>query len=159
MGRVGRPHGLGGESTVLPSSDDPSRFSAGARLVTDDGRELVVVGAAPYREHGLLVRFEGITSREAAEGLRGLLLTIDPSERRALAEGEFWEDDLVGLTAVSPSGESLGTVARMEFGPGQDRLVVTTHDGIEVLVPFVSAFVGDPEGGRIVIDAPEGLFP
>jgi hypothetical protein len=37
--------------------------------------------------------------------------------------------------------------------------VVATPTGEEVQVPFVEEIVGDPEGGRIVIDAPQGLFP
>jgi ribosomal 30S subunit maturation factor RimM len=51
----------------------------------------------------------------------------------------------------------LGEVTGVELG-GQDRLVVTTPTGAEVLVPFVADLVGDPEGGRIRIDPPAGLF-
>lgn len=159
MGRIGKPHGLHGESTVLPTTDHPDRFAVGARFVVGGGRELVVASTAQFREHGLLVRFEGVDSRADAEALRGTILTIDPTERRDLADGEFWEDDLIGLTAVTPDGDVLGAVSRLEYGPGQDRLVVTTADGTEVLVPFVAAIVGDPSGdGTISIDAPEGLF-
>lgn len=144
---------------MLPLTDDPGRFSVGASFWIDDDRELVVATVSPFRDRGLLIRFEGIETRVEAEGLRGTILTVDSSERRDLDEGEFWEHDLVGLDAVTPGGTSLGTVTRLEYGPGQDRLVVTTAEGTEVLVPFVAAFVGDPSGdGTIVIDAPEGLF-
>lgn len=159
MGRIGKPHGLRGESTVLPTTDDPGRFAVGAVLSTDDGRELVVAASAPYRDRGLIVHFEGVSDRRGAEDLRGLVLTIDPAERRDLDAGEFWEEDLVGLVAVGPDGSVLGTVTRLEYGPGQDRLVVTTANDVEVLVPFVSDIVGDPAGdGTIPIDAPDGLF-
>lgn len=144
---------------MLPTSDDPDRFAAGASFLTASGRELVVASVAPYRERGLVIHFEGSRNRADAEQLRGELLTIDPAERRDLDDGEFWEEDLVGLTAVDPAGEILGTVTEVQFGPGQDRLVVTTADAVAVLVPFVSDFVADPVDGRIVIDAPAGLFP
>ena len=111
----------------------------------------------PYRDRGLVVGFEGIATRPDAEALRGVSLTIERAERRDLEPGEFWPDDLIGLTAVDPSGGTLGTVADVEIA-GQDRLVVTTPDGRAVLVPFVSDLVADPEEGRIVIDAPPGLF-
>ena len=39
------------------------------------------------------------------------------------------------------------------YGP-QDRLVVETPDGARVEVPFMNDLVGDPEDGKIVIDAP-----
>jgi 16S rRNA processing protein RimM len=65
----------------------------------------------------------------------------------------------VGLEAVTPAGVVLGRVAEVITGGFQDRLVVITAPGDEVLVPFVEEIVGDPQAGRIVIDAPEGLFP
>lgn len=159
MGRIGKPHGLKGESTVVPSTDDPKRFAPGTVFLTENGRELVIASSQPYRDRGLLVRFEGVSDRKGAEALRGILLTIDPTERRPLDEGEFWEEDLIGLDAVTPTGEPLGRVTRLEYGPGQDRLVVVTESGDEVLVPFVADIVGDPaDDGSITIDAPEGLF-
>ena len=147
-----------GEVTVLPETDDPERFAPGSTFVTDQDRELIIRSVKPYRDRGLLVVFHGIRGREAAETLRGSVLTIDAGERRSLGDDEFWPDDLAGLDAVDPEGTALGTVDRVEFGPGQDRLVVITPDGAEVLVPFVAEIVGDPDDGRIVIDAPEGLF-
>lgn len=158
VGKIGKPHGLAGEATVLPDTDDPARFFVGSVLVTDTGRSLIVAEVKRYRDRGLLVRFEGIHGRTQAEELRGLSLMVGRAQRRQLGAGEFWPDDLIGLAAVAPDGETLGTVDRVEFGPGQDRLVVVTTDGVEVQVPFVSAMVGDPSGGSIEIDAPEGLF-
>jgi 16S rRNA processing protein RimM len=149
---------LHGEVTVLPETDDPERFAPGSTFVTDGDRELSIRTVKPYRDRGLVVAFHGVRGREEAETLRGLVLTIGAGERRSLGDDEFWPDDLVGLEAVDPEGVSLGTIVRIEFGPGQDRLVVVTSSGGEVLVPFVSEIVGDPDGGRIVIDAPAGLF-
>ena len=49
-----------------------------------------------------------------------------------------------------------------ETAPRRERSlgsgVVVTPDGTEVLVPFVSALVGDPVDGRIEIRDPGGLF-
>lgn len=158
VGRIGKPHGLHGEITVLPDTDDLDRFAVGSSFVTDTGRTLVIASVKPYRDKGLLLHFEGVRSRIEAENLRGILLTVDADTRRDLEEDEFWPDDLTGLDAVAPDGSVLGVVDRIEFGPGQDRLVVKTPLGVEVEVPFVSAIVGDPANGRIVIDAPDGLF-
>jgi 16S rRNA processing protein RimM len=144
---------------VLLATDDPGRFTPGARFTTDDGRVLVVASVAPYRDSGLIVGFVGIRDRSTAEELRGALLTIRAVERRPLEPGEFWPEDLVGLEAVDSSGVVLGRVTGVELGTAQDRIVVTVPEGDEVLVPFVAAIVGDPSGGRIVIDAPAGLFP
>ena len=116
----------------------------------------VVAASRPYRDKGLAVRFEGVSDRAAAEALRGTELAIDPSATE-LDEGEYWPADLIGLAAVGPDGEPLGEVVDVVYGP-QDRLVVETPDGHRAEVPFVDGLVGDPAAGRIVVDAPAGLF-
>ena len=127
-------------------------------MITDGGRALTVVSVVPYRDRGLIVRFEGVSSRRQAEELRGALLTVAASERRRLTRGEWWEEDLVGLTAVAVDGAVLGTVTAVEFGEAQDRIVVTTPGGLEVRVPFVEPLVGDPVDGSLEVRDPGGLF-
>jgi 16S rRNA processing protein RimM len=127
-------------------------------LQAEDGETvtLVVASARPYRDRGLVVAFEGVEDRDAAGALRGMVLTT--GARRELGEGEFWIDDLVGLEAVGPEGARLGRVVAVNPGP-QDRLVVETHAGHRVEVPFVAAIVGDPDRGRLPMTPPPGLFP
>ena len=158
VGRVGRPHGVRGEVTVLPAGGDPGDFARGAFLQAGE-RELRVRSARPYRDRGLIVGFSGIDSRAAAEALRGAILTRPTEDRRPLDQGEFWTSDLVGVEAVRRDGRPLGRVVEVITGGHQDRLVVLTPSGDEVHVPFVEEFVGDPAGGRIVTEPPEGLFP
>jgi 16S rRNA processing protein RimM len=159
VARIGRPHGVRGEVTVVVEADDPSCLAPGSVLLTEEpaGLDLIVVAARPHRGAGWIVAFEGISTRDGAEQLRGTTLCIPAEERRALQQDEFWPEQLVGLVAVDAGGEVLGEVTGVELG-GQDRLVVTTPTGAEVLVPFVADLVGDPEGGRIRIDPPAGLF-
>lgn len=147
-----------GEVTVLPDADDLSCFDPGSVLHAGDdaARSLVIASSRAHRD-GLVLAFEGIGTRDAAEALRGALLTIPSTARRALGDGEFWPEDLVGLVAVDQAGRQLGEVTGVELG-NQDRLVVTTPAGRRVLVPFVADLVGDPEAGRIAIRPPEGLF-
>ena len=147
---------------MRPLTDDPeSRFAPGSRLVTDEDspRTLEV---ATLRSHGdgLLIGFAGTESRTDAEGLQGLTLTITREERRPLAEGEFWPEDLENLAVIDPKGGHLGKVVAVILGETQDRLVVETGAGDRVEVPFVSAIVGEihPSGGFVVVDPPHGLF-
>jgi 16S rRNA processing protein RimM len=114
------------------------------------------------RDHndGLLIHFDGVDDRSAAEALQGVTFTISPEERRRLGEDEYWPEDLEGLTAITTEGIHLGNVAGVILGEAQDRLVVRTSDGREVEVPFVAEIVGEihPSLGHVVIDPPEGLF-
>ena len=141
----------------MPDTDDPRRFATDAHLQAGK-RDLIVRAARPYRDRGLIVTFDGIHDRIEAETLRGSILTAAADDRRDLDAGEFWPDELVGLKAVDPHGKFLGVVSGVIFSGSQDRLVVTTPAGVEVEVPFVDDLVSDPEAGRIVIEAPGGLF-
>lgn len=142
----------------MPETDDPSRFEPGSTLTTAGGRKLVVVSVSPYRDKGLIVGFEGVDDRDQAEMLRGETVEVPASTRRDLDPGEYWPDALVGLDAVGPDGALLGVIAAVDLGVAQDRLVVRTPSGREVLVPFVDEFVGEPDAGRIEIRDPGGLF-
>ena len=159
VGRIGRPHGIAGEVTVVPDTDDPGRFAPGSELATPDGTALRVRSARPYRDRGLIVAFEGVADRDAAESLPGTTLLGDAADRRSLGPGEWWPEDLIGLEAVDGSGMPLGTVAGVVVGDVQDRIVVATPGGERVEVPFVDELVDDPAGGVVVIRPPAGLFP
>jgi 16S rRNA processing protein RimM len=158
VGRIGRPHGVRGQVTIVLEPGDRSYFDPGSVVWADEDRCLTVVSVSSYRDRGLVVGFEGVTDRDDAEGLRGSNVSVPAGARRNLDEGEFWLDDLVGLEAVDPEGVVLGVVSSIDFGEAQDRIVVATPDGRQVLVPFVSALVGDPVDGRLEIRDPGGLF-
>ena len=66
----------------------------------------------------------------------------------------------MGLTATSADGEVLGTVRDVLHPPGPAVLVLDRGDAGEALVPFVTEIVPtvDLDGGRVVIDPPEGLL-
>ena len=79
----------------------------------------------------------------------------------AIDEADEWYDhQLVGLAAVDPLGAALGTVTDVVHSAASDLLVVRDADEREHLVPFVRELVPavDVPGGRVVVDAPEGLF-
>jgi 16S rRNA processing protein RimM len=163
VARVGRAHGLRGEVSVEVRTDVPQlRFVDGARFTTDPAARgpLTLLAA---REHNgvLLLSFDGVDDRTAAEALRGTLLLVqtDVSD-----EPDAWYDDeLVGLRAELADGTRLGAVVGLLTGGAQDLLEVLP-DGAPrrdaVLVPFVADLVPvvDVSGGRVVLAPPGGMF-
>jgi len=167
VGRIGKAHGLRGEVSVEPRTDEPDRrFAVGARLGVESKRpgslDTTTLTVARTRWHSgrLLVTFEEIADRNAAEDARGTMLVVpvDPHERPADPE-EFYDHQLVGLAVVTPAGEPLGKLTEVVHGAAQDLLVVSSGDR-EVLVPFVSELVPDVDlaAGRVVVDDRPGLF-
>ena len=161
VGYVRRAHGLRGDLLVRSLSDDSERFVVGAGFLTDEQptRVLTVVEVRPHTE-GVLLRFKQVSSRDRAEGMRGVTLTIGADERRRLEDDEFWPEDLEGMSVVDTSGAELGEIFSVITGGAQDRLVVATLQGGAVEVPFVAAIVTDVDiaAGRVRMDPPPGLF-
>jgi 16S rRNA processing protein RimM len=146
-------------------TDEPEqRFAVGATLgVRSPCGEPAALTVQAARRHGgrLVVRFEGIADRSAAESLRGALLTVDRSELPPVADPEeFYDHQLVGLAVALSDGRPIGTVADILHGPGGDLLVVARDGASDALVPFVHQIVPivDVTSGRIVVDPPEGLL-
>ncbi|MFP5022955.1 ribosome maturation factor RimM [Pseudonocardia phyllosphaerae] len=166
VGVVVRVHGLRGEVVVESRTDEPqARFAPGAVL---DGRRRRGPGTGPLtvataRAHSgrWLVRFEGVSDRDGAEALRGVQLLLSTTELETPADpAEFHVHQLTGLRAELADGAEAGTVTDVVHGPGGSLLVVRTSEGHEALVPFVEAIVPtvDLDGGRVVLDPPEGLL-
>ena len=159
VGRIGRAHGIRGELNVEIRTDEPDRRFAAGSTLTCDGRPLTV---ASSRHHSgrLLVAFEEVSDRTAAEELHGRLLEadVDAAERPDDPE-EFYDHQLVGLQVRGPGDVVVGTVSAVEHLPEQDTLVVDA-DGREVLVPFVSALVPtvDLDAGYLQVSDVPGLL-
>jgi 16S rRNA processing protein RimM len=140
VGRVGKAHGLRGAFVVEGASDDPARFSVGARLVVD-GEEAVVeeskrAGGRP------VIRLDRPVER-------GAVLEIERSALSEPAEGNYYVADLVGLAVEREDGRALGRVAAVDDGVAN---AVLELDG-GLLLPLVDACVlaVDIAAGRIVV--------
>jgi 16S rRNA processing protein RimM len=152
VGLVRGLHGLLGAVRVEVLSDDPERFAVGDVLFAEGHtRPLTVAWTGPAKP-GILVRFEELSTREAAEPLRDLYLEAEPGE--PLPEGTYYWHQLRGLEVTTISGEVLGTVDDVFRAGGAEVYVVRGGPLGEVLVPGVEGVVVqlDPAGGRVVVD-------
>jgi 16S rRNA processing protein RimM len=108
----------------------------------------------------LIVRFKGIDDRSAAEALTGTDLSVPRDRLPPPEDDDYYHADLIGLEAVSVSGEPIGTVIAVpNYGAG-DLIEVAPPRGEPVLIPFTRAAVPEVDiaGGRIVVDPPPGLL-
>jgi 16S rRNA processing protein RimM len=167
VGRIGKAHGLRGDVTINVRSDEPDRRFApgsvlGAEAPSGSASTLRTVTVASSRWHSsvLLVRFEEIPDRTAAEAARGITLHASiPADESPEDPDEFYDHQLVGLSAYDVDGSHLGEVTALVHGGAQDLLTVKALDGRDTLVPFVKALVPevDVRGGRVVIADRPGL--
>lgn len=141
VGRIGRAHGVRGDVTLDVRTDDPDvRFAPGSQLFTgESGTGSLVVARARWHSGRLLVGFEGVADRNAAEAIRGTVLYRDDQDR--VEEDDAWYDhDLIGCT-VRTAGGLVGEVVDVVHLPAQDLLSVRMSDGASRLVPLVAELV------------------
>jgi len=148
VGRIGRAHGLNGEVAVTFTTNRDERHAVGSELFAGE-RRLVVESVRPHQQRWL-IRFAGIHDRDAAEDLRGVLLTAEPLGE--LGADEAWAHDLIGCEVRDTSDRRCGEVVALEANPAGDLLVLDTGG----LVPM--RFVLEHADGVVRIDPPEGLL-
>jgi len=163
LGRIGRPHGLRGEVTIQPTTDEPdARFVLGSQITTDPvGRGPLTIAGVRWSGRLLVLAFEGFADRDAAETLRGIALTVDAASLPAPSDpDEFYDHQLIGLAVHDAAGAVLGEVVEVLHPPASPVLTVKRPDGSQELVPFVSAIVPvvDLDAGHLVVDPPDGMF-
>ena len=155
IGRVQRAHGVNGAVRVELLTDFRDRFQRG-REIDVAGRHFTIA-SSHEQDGGLLVSFEGVRDRDAAQGLVGAYCTVPLSAARKLPADHFYQFQLVGLTVFDTRRQrELGKVA--EVLPYAANDVLRVVDGrTEVLIPMVKTVVQaiDPAGGRITVDLPE----
>lgn len=161
VARIGKPHGIRGEVTVQVLTDAPSeRFVAGTEFVVEPAAAgPLTIRSARWNKDILLLGFEEIADRNAAEAIRGAKLFIETEELDDEDDEGWYEHELVGLEARVGT-QVVGKVAALTTLPVQDLLTVKTEEGKEILVPFVDEIVPEVniEEGFILITPPAGLF-
>lgn len=164
VGQVVGVHGLHGELKVEPYTDNPERFAAGNTLLLGDDLEPVTVASMRPHKSNLLVRCAEIDGREAAEDCRGLWFFVAEQDAAALDAGAYWIHDIIGLTVVSDSGETLGKIVDVLATGANDVYVVRPGAGSrltrEWLLPAIEDVIErvDLEHGEMHIRLLEGLL-
>ncbi len=163
LGKVVATHGLRGDLKVRPLADE-SESLATAQVITlrfSDGssRDFRLLRADRH-QRWWLVRLEGRESIEAAQPLVGCEVLMPLADLPPLAADEYYWHQLEGLKVTDRQRGEIGTIVDLFTTAAHDIYVVQGPYG-EVLVPAVGEFVLeiDPDGGRVLVDLPEGLVP
>lgn len=106
--------------------------------------------------NGSIARFAGVSDRNAADALRGTLLSVPRKTLAPLEDGEYYHADLIGLAAVSTDGSALGQVVAVEnFGAGDvieiERPSLNGNTGKRFMIPISAVPQWDRE--RLTIEA------
>jgi 16S rRNA processing protein RimM len=167
VARVLGAWGIKGWIRVQPFAKDPQALFSSRRwfLRPPEGSaarpaQPPVAGLPPYlriieaREHGdgVVAALRDVTTRDAAEGLRGARIFVARSSFPSVADDEYYWVDLIGLDVFNRDGVRLGEVSALIDTGAHSVLQVRGES--ERLIPFVAAYIDavDLDARRIRVD-------
>jgi 16S rRNA processing protein RimM len=161
VAQIGAAHGLKGDVRLWSFTEDPLAVARYGPLESEDGaRRFDIEDLRPGKAY-FVARLSGVQDKNAAEALRNTKLYI-ARERLPKTEDDesFYHADLIGLAVVTTKGADIGEVVAVHnFGAG-DIVEIRLTDKSTILLPFTDAAVPkvDLDGGRIIVDPPEGTL-
>lgn len=165
IGRVRKPHGIGGELKVAVETELPERFTwlshvYVARNPNERTPRKVAVEGVRFHADDVLLKLAGYDDPETAGQLRQHWLLVPLAEALPLAEDEYYSFQILGFRVETVAGRQLGTLASILETGANDVLIVNGDRG-ELLLPDIPDVVQaiDFAGRRIVVELLPGLLP
>jgi 16S rRNA processing protein RimM len=156
VGVIASAHGVRGQVKIHSFSEDPEDLLRYGQLFDVSGKRRFTLTRHGAKATQLIASIEGITDRNEAEKLKGTELYADASLQE-IAENEYAGADLIGLSALTATGETYGKVITLyNFGAG-DILEIEHPNGQAEMLPFTSAFFGEVNTakGHIIVIPPD----
>lgn len=160
VGSIAGAFGVRGEVRLKSFCAIPEDIATYGALYTEDGSRSFSIQLTRPVAGGLGAKLGGVTTKEAADALRGTELFVDRDRLPSLPDDEFYHTDLIGLEVRDTGGVLLGTVRAVHnHGAGDLLEVYGPGRKSALLLPFTRAVVPtvDLATRRIVADPPEGL--
>jgi 16S rRNA processing protein RimM len=170
VGLVGAPFGLKGFVKVQSLSGEKDHILrlGSVTLRRGENLRLYEIEDGAEQNTGVILKFRGIDSPEAAKTLGGAELVTRREEAAPLSPDEYYVEDLRGIEVVAADsvgpadpmdpadrgpGEVLGHITNVVEGGGGDLIEMRLPDGTLRFVPFRREFFGEvsPEKGRAVL--------
>jgi 16S rRNA processing protein RimM len=162
FGILRRPHGTSGEIPLLPFNVEDSAGIVPVppvRVCLVRGEKSVEANLVACRpvHVGFLVRFEGITTREAASALAGQEIHLSRDAFAPIGDAEYYVEDIIGCEAFTPDDRRIGLVTGTFWNGAQDVMTIVGEDGSERMLPVVAEYLLQFERAsrRVIVDLHE----
>lgn len=158
IGAIAGAFGVAGEVRLKSFCSEPSDIGSYGVLTSEDGARQFRITLSRSVAGGFGARIAGVTTREAAEALRGTSLFVERNRLPSLPDDEFYHADLIGLEARDTGGEILGKVAAVHnHGAGDIIEISSPRHKSALLLPFTKTIVPnvDLAAGCLIVDLPE----
>jgi 16S rRNA processing protein RimM len=154
MGRINAPFGVKGWVKIQPFTETLDALLDYPVWQIGKGSQWQELEIEEATVHGdfIVAKLASCNDRDAAYALRGQEIAVNREDLPGTEEGEYYWEDLIGLTVVNREGTELGKVSKLLETGANDVLVVKGEK--EILIPFVEVYVlnVDLAQGRIEVD-------
>ncbi|MBE3554103.1 MAG: ribosome maturation factor RimM [Thermicanus sp.] len=164
VGKIVNTHGIRGELRVISTTDFPEeRFTPGATLYlfAEDGSSPLPLSLESHRSHKQfeILKFKGYDDMNTVEKWKGSLLKVSERERKSLPPGEYYFDQIIGLTVETEEGERVGVVKEILQPGANDVWVVSRPSRPDLLLPYIDECIKkvDLVNEKVVVHLLEGL--
>ena len=147
IGKITAAHGVRGEVTVFPLTDDARRFLKLKDVFlckddTSDETSITIKNA----------RIDGCEDRDKAESYKGRFISIDRKDAVPLKENSFFIEDLKGLEVTDDNKGVLGIIKDV-YKSGPKHIVMIQRAGKQdLLVPFANEIFYDVRPDESVVN-------
>jgi 16S rRNA processing protein RimM len=162
VGKIVRTHGLRGALRIFPYGETLGLQKPGAKLhlYSASDREKLELTLVSLRSQGrcYVVQFAELPDIDAAQRVVDLEIVVPEECLPLTSEGEYYHYQLIGLRVETAAGKDIG-VLRSIIETGGNDVYVVGHGTGEILIPAIAEVIleVDLQGGRMIIEPPEGL--
>ena len=161
IGKIVNTHGVKGELKIMPTTDDPKRFSSLKEVyVEHKGLKTYAIESVRYHKQFVLLKLKGIDNMTDGELFKGGLIKIERKDSLPLKEDEYYISDLFDLEVYTEEGRHLGKIKDVIYTGSNDVYVVERIDGnTDLLLPAIKQVVksGQIEEKKTIVQLVEGL--
>lgn len=164
VGKIVNTQGIKGEVRVISQTDFPElRYKKGSILTLFQAdKQPIELTVKSHRKHKNfdLLSFEDHPTINDVEKYRDGILKIEKSDGNELSENEYFYHQIIGLTVVTATGETIGKIKEI-LSPGANDVWVIARSGKkDALIPYIESVVKsiDLNKGQVTIELMEGLI-
>lgn len=160
IGKIVAVQGLRGEVRVQYYCDSAEVLCDFDTLYLDKGKTAVTIEKAYPHKNIVVLKPQGVDSREQAQPLVGKMLYLNRNDAE-LEDGLYFVQDIIGLTVKdADTGEVYGKISEVYQNGASDVYSIRKEDGRELMFPCIDEVVisTDIDRGEMLIRPLKGLF-
>lgn len=138
LGEIVKPHGIKGAVKVKCHAESPEIFLESPYLMlrNEDGtRKDVTFTRGGGMGNRLILKLDGIDTREDAERLVGFSIIINSDDLPETEEDEYYWHDLLDMEVLDSKGNQYGYIKRILPTGSNDVYIAVDNTGRETLIP------------------------